>query len=450
MRRTLWLGGMGLLLALPGMGCESASDATSTNPAPVAAADLALCPEHGVLESVCTKCNPALIPVFKAKGDWCDAHGFPESFCPICNPGHGGLPAHSITEDEGPADGMLLTIATPEALRAAGFQTVPIEASEAPRELKTTAKLVYDAAHQAVINARSAGVVEQVLVDVGTAVEAGEPLVIIQSADIGAERSQLPVAQSRVKLAQQALARAESLYADGIIAESKVLGARQALLEAEAELATAQAALRVVGRRAQESGRFTLSAPISGVVLRRHVTRGQLVSPATPLLDIVDTSRLWAELDIPEHELLTIRTGQQVAIRTAEGAEPHRGTIGSISPEIDPRTRTVTARVPLENPEGILRAQMYVEARIEISRGQASLLVPSESVQHAKNVDVVFVRLAENRFEVRRVQRGRREGDRVEVTGALEAGEPVVTEGAFLLKTETLKESIGAGCAHDH
>ena len=51
-----------------------------------AAAELVMCREHGVPEAVCTKCNPSLIPVFQAKGDWCEEHGFPESFCPICHP----------------------------------------------------------------------------------------------------------------------------------------------------------------------------------------------------------------------------------------------------------------------------------------------------------------------------------------------------------------------------
>src|SRR5213594_1489452 len=71
---------------------SEAAAAPAPTPGPAGARDLreavqgALCKEHGVLEAVCTKCNPALIAVFKAKGDWCEEHGFPESVCPICHP----------------------------------------------------------------------------------------------------------------------------------------------------------------------------------------------------------------------------------------------------------------------------------------------------------------------------------------------------------------------------
>ena len=71
------------------IGCQRQADpANPDKPASrhTASQEGAFCKEHGVLEAVCTKCNPALVPVFKAKGDWCEKHGFPESFCPICHP----------------------------------------------------------------------------------------------------------------------------------------------------------------------------------------------------------------------------------------------------------------------------------------------------------------------------------------------------------------------------
>src|SRR5262245_32430681 len=118
MRRAISLLAAGLLLAAacreptpPAGTAESASAspkaASAPGPAPSAgkADDTAFCKEHGVAEAVCTKCNPALIPVFKAKGDWCEEHGFPESFCPICHPERGGKPAVALAGDDGPADG---------------------------------------------------------------------------------------------------------------------------------------------------------------------------------------------------------------------------------------------------------------------------------------------------------------------------------------------------------
>src|SRR6187431_765083 len=101
---------------LAGPGCARApadGDAARTEAgaekgaekAVVADAD-GMCAEHGVLEAVCPKCNPALTAVFQAKGDWCAEHGFPESFCPICHPERGGRPSADVSSsNDGPADG---------------------------------------------------------------------------------------------------------------------------------------------------------------------------------------------------------------------------------------------------------------------------------------------------------------------------------------------------------
>jgi cobalt-zinc-cadmium efflux system membrane fusion protein len=89
---------------------------------------------------------------------------------------------------------------------------------------------------------------------------------------------------------------------------------------------------------------------------------------------------------------------------------------------------------------------MFARARISVSGSSASVVVPRESVQRARSANLVFVRLAEDLYEARRVSVGRADGDLIEVSGRVVPGDAVVTKGSFLLKTETLKESIGAGC----
>lgn len=209
----------------------------------------------------------------------------------------------------------------------------------------------------------------------------------------------------------------------------------------------------MVGSPDEGNGRYTLTSPLAGVVTRRNATQGQLVAAETLLFEVVDPSRMWAEIDVPEQALALVRVGQSVVIRVeVDGGRELAGEIAYIAPEVDPRTRTAKARVPLENPEGVLRANMFAEARIQVPRGSAIgvVLVPLDSVQRARSVEVVFVRLADDLFETRRVRRGAREGDLVAVSGNLQPGEQVVTEGSFQLKTETLKDSIGAGCVDDH
>src|SRR5690349_15458438 len=115
--------GLVIACALAGLSCGNEPTAKGAKPAAAAAAaDGEICKEHGVLESICTKCNPKLIPVFQAKGDWCPEHGFPESVCPICHPERGGRPAADVGTDGAPADGTKVRLKATDTARIAGIE----------------------------------------------------------------------------------------------------------------------------------------------------------------------------------------------------------------------------------------------------------------------------------------------------------------------------------------
>jgi len=431
-------------------GCrerEGVKKTVQSAAAPQAAADGAFCNEHGVLEAVCTKCNPALIPVFKAKGDWCEEHGFPESICPICHPERGGRPASAVAGDGAPADGTKVRFKTKETARLAGLGLAKVTVRPNCSQLVATARIVYDAARVAQINARSPGVVRAIRADVGAKVSVGAPLAIIESAGVGADQSRVQAARSRIQVAEANHSRASQLHAEGIAAEREVHAARQELDAAKAELTSAQAALGMVGGMADGASRYTLTAPITGVVTQRNATIGRMVGTEATLFEVVDASVMWAEIYIPEAELPRVAIGQPVEL--AVDGLPDReqsGTLSFVAPAIDPQTRTAKGRVALTNLDGALRANMFGRATISVSGSRKAVMVPRSAVQRARSAQLVFVRLAEDQFEARRVQVGQADGELVEVTGRLQVGDEVVTAGSFLLKTETLKESIGAGC----
>jgi cobalt-zinc-cadmium efflux system membrane fusion protein len=407
----------------------------------------AFCKEHGVLEAVCTKCNPALIAVFKARGDWCAEHEFPESICPICHPDRGGRPAVDVSPDEAPADGTKVMFKTRETARLAGLRTVAATEGKGGSHVLVTARIVYDAAKVARVNARAAGVIQAVRVDVGARVRAGAPLAVIESAGVGADQSRLQAARSQVQVAEANHTRVRKLREDGIVSEMDVLAARRELDEAQADLDAARTALGMVGGTKEGISRYTLSAPIGGVVTARGATIGRLVDTEEVLFEIVDTSTMWAEVDIAETEVSRIATGQRVTL-TVDGMDGREfsGTLTYIAPEIDSHTRTATGRISLANPDGALRANMFAHALIEIAGPKRSVLVPREAVQRARGTQLVFVRLDEKVYEARRVVSGPADGNLVAVVGRVSPGDRVVTDGSFLLKTETLKGSIGAGC----
>ena len=127
-----------------------------------------------MLEALCTKHHPALAAIFQAKGDWCPEHGFPESICPLCHPERGGRPAADVDvadkDDGAPADGTKVKLKSAELATKAGIVTVPaIERANGP-SINAVARVVYDAAKVALVNARAAGVVRELRVDGGAAV----------------------------------------------------------------------------------------------------------------------------------------------------------------------------------------------------------------------------------------------------------------------------------------
>ncbi|MFN0249674.1 MAG: efflux RND transporter periplasmic adaptor subunit [Kofleriaceae bacterium] len=411
-----------------------------------AASEGALC-DHGVLEAICTKHNPKLISIFKSKGDYCEEHGFPMSVCPVHHPERGGRPAADVAADKAPPDGTKVRLKTPETARLAGIKTVKAEKRPGGARLEALASITYDASKWAQVNARAAGVVREVKVDVGTTVKAGAPIAVIESASVGADRSRMRAAGSRVAVAEANYKREKELLQQGIAAQKDVLAAQQEIDAARAEQSAAGASVSIVGKGAGANG-YVVTAPIAGVVTKRNITIGHMVgSDDQVLFEIVDTSSMRAEIEIPETELRRVRVGQEVVITSdALPGSEFKGTLEYIAPEVARETRTTKARVSLANPDGSLRANMFGRAQIALGDTEATVIVPRMAVQRVADVDLVFVKLTEGEYEVRRVKTGVRENDRVEITSGLKVDEDVVTDGSFMLKTETLKGSIGAGC----
>jgi len=455
MRRLLTLLTVIPLAVVSGCGKQEAAKAPAAASQATAEAEKAarkaagLCVEHGVLEPLCTKCNPKLAPVFQAKGDWCADHGFPKSVCPICYPERGGKPAVDVSGDDAPADGTKVILKGKDTARLAGIETTKALAGRGSAEIVAPVVISYDATRVAQVSARAPGVVKRVAADIGTWVSAGSTLALVESAVVSGDQSRLAAARSRVQTAEASYRREAELEAKGISAKKEVQAAQQALREASAELESLQASLRGVGAQNGSGGRYSVKAPVSGVVTQRTVSLDSYVDSHTPLFEIVDTSTMWGEVAIPEAELGNVKTGMAVVIvMDGLAGREFRGSIAHIAPVIDPQTRTAKARVRLGNGSGLLRANMYGQARIAVGGARSSSAVPQGAIQKAKSVKLAFVRLGPDEFEARRVQLASTRGSdgMVEVASGIEVGEEIVVAGSFLLKTETLKDSIGAGC----
>lgn len=432
---------------------SGSSSAGTSAPAPDA-----LC-EHGVLAVACPKCNAKLEAVYRARGDWCEEHGFAESFCPICHPELGGRPDPDAAKTEhakkersastaaAPADGTKVRLRTRAILEGIGLATAKATPATDGATLKVPARLAYDASRSAEINARSPGVVRSLLVDLGAPVKKGAQLATIESAGIGADRARLGAAQKRAVVAEQHLARITELERQGAASRRERLDAERDLSDAQGEAGALASELHAMGAAAGGGSVYGLTSPIDGVVARRTASIGTLVDTDTVLFHIVDARSLWAELDVPEADLEKIAIGAEIVVSFAAlPADTFAARIASIAPEIDPHTRTAVARAALDNAGGKLRANMFGEAAVLGPAAPEAVVVPGEAVQTVGGQSLVFVRSGDLLFAVRHVTVAQRRGAQTVVREGLKAGEEIVTTGAFLLKTETLKDSIGGGC----
>jgi cobalt-zinc-cadmium efflux system membrane fusion protein len=216
-------------------------------------------------------------------------------------------------------------------------------------------------------------------------------------------------------------------------------------------LDAARAALRVAGAPgAASEGRYVLTAPLAGTVVARDAVAGRTVPPGQILVQVADLATMWALLEVPEAEASKVRPGQPVSLRF-EGLPggDREATVNRVGASVDPATRTVRARVDLPNEDRSLKAGLFVRGRIHVSAEREAVLVPHEAVQYAEGLPVVFVRESDAVYLPVPVELGAETDGRTEILRGLEPGASVVTTGAFLLKTEILKDSIGAGCCDE-
>jgi multidrug efflux pump subunit AcrA (membrane-fusion protein)/nitrogen fixation protein FixH len=186
---------------------------------------------------------------------------------------------------------------------------------------------------------------------------------------------------------------------------------------------------------------ITVYSSANGTVTKRSVAEGQYVKEGDELYSIADLSNVWVQADIFESDISMIRVGQTARITSPSlQAGPMNGIVGYLKSSADPDTRTIAARVQVENPEGQLRPGMFVQVSFDapIKEGiPAQLAVPRSAVLDTGNEKVVYVARGDGVFEKRSVVAGGVGEDFYSVTKGLQAGERVVTHGNFLLDSQT-------------
>lgn len=187
-----------------------------------------------------------------------------------------------------------------------------------------------------------------------------------------------------------------------------------------------------------------LKAPIEGVVMERKVAPGELVDKSKEILVISDPTKLWVVAEVKERDIGALRVGQEATfVLLSYPGEEFHGKVVRLGNEIEKESRTLEARVEVENSDGRLKPGMFADIEITTDVLQDALVISDAALQTEEDKQIAFVALTANRFQKRVVQLGLEHQGRVQVLQGLKEGENVVTEGSFILKSEMLKGELG-------
>jgi Cu(I)/Ag(I) efflux system membrane fusion protein len=313
-------------------------------------------------------------------------------------------------------------------VQKSGVKSVVVERRVLDRVLRASGRVEVDERRTFTIAPKFEGWIEHLHVNVtGQPVARGQALFEVYSPELVSAQREYAIA---AKAATEA--SPESRMAMQQLAEASL--ARLANWNVDAESA-----------KAGVSRTLTFRSPVAGVVTEKKAVQGMRFMPGDALYQIADTSTVWIVADVAEQDIAQVRTGGKAGVRVdAYPDKTFTGTVAYIYPTLRAETRTVSVRVELANPGGLLKPAMY--AQVEFAEGNrgALLAVPSAAVIDSGTRKVVVVDLGEGRFEPREVKTGVRGDAFVEILDGLREGERVVAAGNFLIDSESnLKAALG-------
>jgi RND family efflux transporter MFP subunit len=258
-----------------------------------------------------------------------------------------------------------------------------------------------------------------------------------------------PLATKRWQVSESALRREEEIYAAGHSRSRELVEAEAALELAEVELEGTAEAVRLLGGRPGEGSGIALLAPISGKVQSTSLTLGESVSEEQVAFTLVNLEQVWAELSLAPKDLAKAKVGDAVELQADSApGQVFLGHLASIAPAADDTTRTVSARMIVENPTAALKVGSFVKASIITDIRHERLTVPETALQEHTGRATIYVANtdATGAFEVRHVILGETGEGWREISEGLAPNEVLATQGTFYLKSEALKKSLSDGC----
>jgi cobalt-zinc-cadmium efflux system membrane fusion protein len=344
----------------------------------------------------------------------------------------------------------------PEALRSAGIEVETAGPARIRTLLDLPGEINLNQNHLAHVVPRVDSVVTAVYKKLSDPVKEGEVIAVLESRELADLKGGYLASIKRRDNARATFEREKRLWQAKISAEQDYLTSRKDLAEADIAVEIALQKLLALGLSKQELqalargtgetlARFDLRAPFDGMVIEKHMVQGEAVKADTTVFVIADLSSVWGEITVYAKDLNLVRLGQEVTVKSAALDLMASGTLSYLGPLVGEETRSAQAHVHIANPDGRWRPGLFVTVEVVQEEVTVPVAVSAEAIQTYRDWQVVFAQYGD-RFEVRPLQLGRRDGQWVEVVKGLSAGERYAATNSFVLKADLGK----SGATHDH
>lgn len=373
------------------------------------------------------------------------------------------LPASASSQ---PVQGAILTLG-PDALRDLRLTTRPVEKRLGGETISAAGSLAIDPDSITAITVPVSARVLNITKTIGDRVLAGEAMIELDSMELAklkinveSARSRLSILKEKLDVAMQQRIQVQKLLELKMTtikelqaADLELSGRKADLAEGERRVADSELALGVLPQEiAQGERKFTIRAATEGIIIKRDATAGSEYEPGHEFYQIAKTRKLIAIVHPFERDGVRIDpSAKALVIAAALPSQTFEASFLRAGPEVDPVARTLPVRYVLNNQDGQLLPGMSVTAEIRLATASVDEIVsiPLAAIQRLEREWCVFIPMGDGRFERRAVARGRDLGGEVEILKGLNAGEKIVVEGAFVLRSESVRDSE-RGDDHDH
>ena len=325
----------------------------------------------------------------------------------------------------------------------AHVQVVTIQPTRLIRTLRLTGAVAYNAFNTTPVITQVGGPVSRILVVPGQHVKTGQPMLDVSSPDYSQLLDAYLKAADSFRLADKNWVRAQDLYQHHAIAQRDLEQSESDRNQAQADLNAADQGMRILGIRnpgdlakAPSSALIPVLAPIGGEVVERMVSPGQVVQAGqTQAFTISNLSNVWVLANVYQADLAAVRTGDDVVVETDSYPDRFHGRISYVSPALDPNTRTLQARIVVDNPGEKLKRDMYCTVTVTAGSIPNAIALPDASVlRDDNNQPFVYLAIGANQFGRRDVEIGESLDGKTHILRGLSPGERVVGDGSLFLQ----------------